>query len=315
MSARALLMTTTTATVLVLGCVVGPVATNAASGTVASGAIAFDDLKTGEIYTVDPNGSHFRQLTHGAPKVVSFLPSWSADGQQIVFGRSVNNHDQLYTMAADGTDLRLVRSEPPQFNDDDAQYFPGGRRLIFSRCRPNGAGCRLAVMRTDGTHLRFLTAARHEVYDTNATVSRDGTRIAFVRFNAAGVNSQVWIMTAAGTHRHPVTATTYQAYRPDFAPAGRRLVFGTNCCRLGGNIWVTTLDGRHVRRLTHTQYPLFSGPAVFSPSGSRIATVSNRRYPQRCCTDVFIVPVGGGPARRIAMPVNHVGTVSWRHSG
>jgi Tol biopolymer transport system component len=315
MTTRSILTATAAATVVTLGCVVGPAATTAAPARTAIGALAFDDLETGEIYTVNPDGTAFRQLTHDAPTAVSFLPSWSPDGQRIVFGRSVNGHDQLYTMAADGTDQRLVRAEPQQFNDDDAHYFPDGNRLIFSRCRPNGAGCRLGVVRTDGTHLRFLTAARHEVYDLNATVSRDGTRIAFTRFNAAGVNGQVWVMTAAGTHRHPVTAPTYQAYRPDFAPAGNRLLFSTNCCRLGGNVWITTVNGHRVRPITHTRYPLFSGPGVFSPHAVQVAVTSNRRYPDRCCGDVFIVSIRGGPARRVPLPVNHVGTVSWRRTG
>lgn len=311
MSARAGLAT---ATIAFLGCLVGPVATTAAPPA-RPGAIAFDDAKTGEIYTVDPDGTHFRRLTHDAPNVISLLPSWSPDGQRIVFDRIRNGHDQLYTMAADGTDRRLVRSEPRQISDDLARYFPDGRRLIFSRCRSDGAGCRLAVMRTDGTRLHFLTARRHEVYDVNATVSRDGKRIAFARANANGVNEQIWLMNADGSHRHPVTATTYEAYRPDFAPGGKRLLFSTNCCRLGGNVWVTTLNGRSARRITQTPYPHFSGEAVFSPNGSRIALVTNRRYPQRCCGDLFTAPVGGGPARRVVLPVDHLGTVSWRRSG
>ena len=292
MSARALVYTAVAATAVGL-CTV-PAATAVAASAAPVGAIAFDDLKTGEIYTVEPNGSHFRRLTHDAPNVVSFEPSWSPDGHRIVFGRSRNSHDLLFTMAADGSDRRLVRAEPAQASDDDARYFPGGKRLIFSRCRPQGAGCRLGVMGVDGTHLHFLTAARHEVYDINGTVSRDGSRIAFVRFNAAGVNSQVWVMNADGTHRHPVTATTYEAYRPHFAPGGNRLLFSTNCCRLGGNVWVTTVGRPTVRRITHTAYPLFSGTAVFSPQ--RVAHRARRPtvgYPHRCCGDVFIVPVAG----------------------
>src|SRR5690349_20558451 len=133
MSGRAV-TATVAAAILTLGGFAGPVATAAAPSS--SGAIAFDDIKTGEIYTVDPDGSHFRQLTHDAPTVVSFLPSWSPDGRRIVFNRNVNGHDLLYTMAADGTDVRLVRAEPKQLSDDDAHYFPDGDRLIFSRCRP-----------------------------------------------------------------------------------------------------------------------------------------------------------------------------------
>jgi Tol biopolymer transport system component len=300
--------------VTALGLLVAPTATSAAGTAPATGGvIIFDDIATGHIYAVNPNGSGFVQLTHDAANVASLMPAWSPDGQRIVFTRrGAKGHEQLFTMARDGTDRHLVRAERAAVNDQEARYFPGGKRLVFVRCPADFSACRLAVMNVDGTHAHFVTPHRHEVYDVDPIVSPDGRRIAFSRVGAGGVVAQVWIMHADGTHAHPVTATKYEAYGPDFAPGGRRMLFSSNCCRLSGNVFVMNLRTSNVHRITHTAYPLATGSAVFSPNASRIAITSNRRYPDRCCGDLYVKPVGAGRAHRVPLPVNHPNYLDWR---
>ena len=59
------------------------------------------------------------------------------------------------------------------------------------------------------------------------------------------------------------------------------------------NLWVADLDGRNVRRLT-SDLGTVSNP-VFSPDGSLIAFAG--QYEGN--TDVYLVPVAGGPPRRL----------------
>ena len=77
MRARAILVT---GAVAALGCLTCPVATIAVPTAPKVGALAFDDLKTGEIYTVDPDGSHFRRLTHDAPTSSHSCPAGHRTG-------------------------------------------------------------------------------------------------------------------------------------------------------------------------------------------------------------------------------------------
>jgi Tol biopolymer transport system component len=214
-------------------------------------------------------------------------------------------------MAADGSAMHRVRTDTRAFNDDTPTLFPGGARIAFARCRSDFAGCVIATMRRDGTHLRVLTRPRHEVYDMRPAVSPDGRRIAFSRINADGVAGRVWIMRRDGSHAHPVTAARYEAYGPDWAPNGERLLYSSNCCRLGGNVFTSDLAGSAVRQITHTRWPRADENGVFSPTGGRIAVASGRRHANRCCVDLFTAPLRGGPATRVPLPVNHVDKVDW----
>src|SRR6266446_6978439 len=51
-----------------------------------NGRIAF--VQDGEIFSMNPDGSDVRQLTHLGPDNSASWPAWSADGKQIVFNES-----------------------------------------------------------------------------------------------------------------------------------------------------------------------------------------------------------------------------------
>jgi Tol biopolymer transport system component len=70
-----------------------------------AGQITFEGSDSGEraIYQIDVDGQNLRSLTDG------FLPSWSADGQQLAFVNDSENGDwNLYVMNADGSALRQI---------------------------------------------------------------------------------------------------------------------------------------------------------------------------------------------------------------
>ncbi len=65
-----------------------------------------------QIYVMDPDGSHVRQLTGMPPETISYnaFAAWSPDRQKIAFMSNRDGDMEIYVMAADGSDVqRLTR--------------------------------------------------------------------------------------------------------------------------------------------------------------------------------------------------------------
>jgi Tol biopolymer transport system component len=184
--------------------------------------------------------------------------------------------------------------------------------VIFSRCRPDPpGGCALFSVRTDGTHSRALTPYQPDVVDFLTSVSPDGRRIAFGRFGAHGIRAQVYVMRADGSNPHAITPPVLEAFSPDWAPDGQHITFSSDCCRLGGNIYVTNPDGTDIHRLTAASYPnndFFSG---YSPDGGSIAFASDRRYDNYCCSDLFVMTAAGSHEARVHISNVGVNFTAW----
>lgn len=279
-----------------------------ASDPVRDGKIAISSSSTGQIYTLNPDGTGFRQLTHVPVGNAAGQPDWSPDGLRIAFSSDVSGDDRIYTMAADGTDQHLVLADQPGFGDGVPRYTPDGQSIVFARCQP--AGCAINSVHLDGTNLTALTPSQADVVDYYHAVSPDGTRIAFVRFNAGGIQAQIYVMNADGTNPRSITNPALLASWPNWSPDGRRVTF-SNCCRLGGNVYDISPRGTHLRQLTHTPYPLSSTNSAYSPTGASIVFTSNRDHPDRCCTDLFVMSADGQHQTLVPTSLTDVTRVAW----
>jgi TolB protein len=90
-------------------------------------------------------------------------PDWSPDGQRVLFhsnnGGPPDVSANLYTVRADGTDLRqLTFEEGGVRNVLGSSYSPGGKRIVFGR-RPatGGTNADIFIIHVDGTHERPVT--------------------------------------------------------------------------------------------------------------------------------------------------------------
>jgi Tol biopolymer transport system component len=93
--------------------------------------LAFDGYPNpnayGDIYVVDSNGRHLRNLTHNSPgKAGSADPVWSPDGKWILFldnrvvgGRGHTGHTGLATMKPDGSGERFLSSRNVEHHQAD----------------------------------------------------------------------------------------------------------------------------------------------------------------------------------------------------
>jgi Tol biopolymer transport system component len=104
---------------------------------------------SGRIVLIDSNGHGIATLTkRSGPRVSSWAPAWSPDGQLLAFARSTDGRRSfhVYVMRADGGGLRQIThgrfDESPAWSPDGrsiAYVSTGGIRIVH----PNGRGSRL----------------------------------------------------------------------------------------------------------------------------------------------------------------------------
>src|SRR5437870_1400598 len=103
--------------------------------------------------------------------------SWSPDGSRFLCTRIHAGKMGLWTMNADGTDVKaLLPKEPmPQF---DGHWSPDSKKIVFVYDRLQGTDGKLQIdlINADGTeHKTFLP---HKAFDESPRFSPDGKRIA-----------------------------------------------------------------------------------------------------------------------------------------
>jgi Tol biopolymer transport system component len=277
-----------------------------------NGRIAFADSNTGQIYSINPDGTGLRQLTHVSEGAPAGQPDWSPDGSHIAFVLDPKGDGRLHAMDRDGSHQHLVFNEQAGHADKNPSYTPDGARLVFSRCETEGV-CAIYLVRLDGTHLRALSRPEPslKVSDDDPTVSPDGARIAFTRSNAGGIVSQVYVMRADGSGAQPITPPALEGFAPDWTPNGRHVLVTSNIERQGPAIYQANPDGGGVKRLTHPPFPHGDGFQSSSPQGDRMVFISERPYPDLCCSQMYTVRADGGGLRRLTTDLIQITAVDW----
>ncbi len=97
--------------------------TPAPTGTI-QGKIVFETATGGDIYTVNGDGSNLTRVTYDID------PSWSPDGQQIVFARWDNTNPGIFIANADGSNEHLVFASPKA---RWPRLSPDGQYIVFSQ--------------------------------------------------------------------------------------------------------------------------------------------------------------------------------------
>jgi TolB protein len=91
-----------------------------------------DDLQS-EIYTINVDGSGEKQLTDSPG--LDGDPSWSPDGDRIVFTTDRDGNWELYTMNANGSDQRRLTN-----TQTDEAIPTGGTRVLARLPLPEKEG-------------------------------------------------------------------------------------------------------------------------------------------------------------------------------
>jgi len=288
-----------------------------------NGRIAFADFNSGQVYAVNPDGSALVQLTNTDAKHAAFFPSWSPDGEHLLFtvfrfGHNGADRSRIWIMDANGDNQHQLAGDTRGFRDYAPEYTPDASHIVFTRCQPDDGVCAIWDMRSDGTHKEALTPYVHdasdEVIDFRESVSPDGTQIAFSRFSHDGRVARVWVMNADGSDPVAITPPKLEGWDADWAPDGERITFSSNGGRpLGSSIFSVRPDGSDLQRLTPDRFPNSDFSGVYSPRGNRIAFGSDRNYDDFCCVDLFAMRADGSGDHMIDFGLSDTGVIdpSW----
>ena len=266
-----------------------------------NGQIAFLEGTTGQLYTINPDGTGLRQLTHLSPPSFPTRPDWSPDGRRIAFADL--GDARLYVIDRDGSHQHLVFADTSGYKDFFPKYAPDGGRLVFSRCQPGDSGsCAIFSVRTNGTHLHGLTPftqGSQPRADFGATVSPDGRRIAF---------------RPVSHRRRPGTGLRHQGRRQRRScghPAGTwgvRAGLDPRRPPSSGDQQLLPAQRRHLPAQPGRQRsaapdrparPHNDGFPSAAPQGNRIALTSDRAYPDLCCADLFVMRGDGSGLHKV----------------
>lgn len=169
-----------------------------------------------EICLMNADGSNIRQLTFDS-HATDWYPSFSHDGQSILFSSQMSGHFDIFVMDLNGKNVRQIT------HDLDDCYAPSmspdGAKVVFASTK--GDIQNIWVINADGTNPVQLT---HDTRDNVDPVwSPDGTRISYTTTMRG--NGDLMIMNADGTNAHQVTQGVNVEGRNTWSPDSRTLAF------------------------------------------------------------------------------------------
>ena len=270
---------------------------------------------------------NLRQVTFEGENAEAY---WSNDGTRLVLqhrGKDVPA-DQIYTVRADGTDLRLLSTG---WGKTTCAYFlPGDKSILYASTHGTSlepppppdmrsgyvwalyAGFDIWAVDLDGTNLRRLTDAPG--YDAEGTVSPDGKRIVFTSVRDGEL--ELYTMALDGGDLRRVTNQAGYDGGAFFSPDSKRLCFRANQPKgeeetakylallkdgliRPRQLELQVCDADGGNRVTVTSNGAANFAPYFHPDGKRLVFSSNMDDPKGREFDIYMVSLDGTGLERI----------------
>ena len=269
---------------------------------------------------------NLRQLTRGGENAEAYF---SPDGSRLIFQSTRPGYpcDQIYTMKADGTDVRRVSTGTGRTTC--GYFYPGGSQILFASTHAASAACppRPSFARgyvwpihtgydiyraeADGSKLTPIT--REPGYDAEATIAPDGL---VVFTSVRDGDMEIYTMRGDGSDVKRLTNRPGPDGGPFFSWDGKRIVFRGRELGPGPEmddyralleeaLWrptslellVMDRDGRHLRQVTKLGGANFA-PA-WHPDGRRLIFASNIHDAKGRNFDLYLINVDGTGLERV----------------
>lgn len=232
---------------------------------------------------MNSDGTGQTRLTNDSSS--DFLPSFSPDGNRIVFVRNVGlSNNDIYVMNADGTGQTPL-TDNPAF-DSSPQFSPDGTRIVFDSVRDGNF--EIYVMNANGAGQMRLT--NNAASDSRAEFSPDGGRLVFE--SSRDGNGEIYVMNVDTSGLTRITSNSVADFDATFSSEGCRIAFTS---RRDGNdeIYVMGSDGGNQTHLTNA--PGIDGAPDWRPSGGPISCGSPTPTPTPTTGAAIYRINSGGP--------------------
>jgi TolB protein len=212
---------------------------------------ACGDIGTVNAWTMRADGTHLRQLTNcdGTNCLGAGNPTFSPDGRWIAFGLDQLdahgvNYEGIFRERTDGTQLTRVTingsDNPP---DEDPQFSPDGRYLVFDREDADGAQA-IVTVRVDGSQLRVLNPSLN-AFSPGWSPRGDQLTFTLVHDSAGSTVLDIATMRPDGSHVRVLTSTVpgLGAFLSSYSPDGRELVYTQRNSGGGADLTIVPSNG------------------------------------------------------------------------
>ena len=248
------------------------------------------------IYTISTDDWKRTKIFESGEDKNRYSPSWSPNGDSILFQVRDGDEDQLFVMDADGANLTQLTflSEDESIHHPSLDYFPtwspNGDSILFEV--RDGDEDQLFVMDADGTNLTQLIALDKEKSIDWPSWSPNGDSILFKAY-VAGEGSQLFVIDADGTNLTQLTFLEENKVidRPLWSPNGDSILFQV---RDGDEdqLFVMDADGDNLTQLTFLNEEEILSHLSWSPSGEYIQFNVDGEYKIFDLMEKMIVSIG-----------------------
>lgn len=277
----------------------------------------------------DPRERHLgglRQLTFGGQNAEAYF---DRDGERLVFQstRPPFDCDQIFTMRADGSDVRLVSTG--RGRTTCGYFFPDGSRLLYASTHAHDPACPpppdrsrgyvwplydydLYTCAPDGSALTRIVA--HAGYDAEGALAPDGRRIVFTSLRDGDLD--LYLCDPDGGNLARLTERPGYDGGPFFSWDGRTIVWrgwhpadadhlaeyrallGQGLVRpTRAELFVMNADGRGMRQVTANGAANWA--PFMHPDGERIVFSSNLHDPGRFSFALYVIRRDGTGLERL----------------
>jgi TolB protein len=188
-------------------------------------------------------------------------PSFSPDGQQIVYMSERDKNRDLYIIDLQGNEVARLTTDPTY--DYEPAWSPDGKQIAYVSRKTGDS--EIYLMNVDGSNVRQLTDVHG--LDWRPTWSPDGKWIVFESWRNG--NADVYMMAADGSHEQQLTDNPAEDGNPTFSPDGRYIVFHS---RRSGDYQLFIMEVAHPENQWHLPT---KSPRALLPVWSPVNTLPN----------------------------------------
>jgi Tol biopolymer transport system component len=299
----------------------------------------FDPDETkGALFTMNPDGSHVRQITHPPKGWYDNVPAWSPDGKRITFERwkSDGSTSRIMVVNPDTGDTRtVVPCGERCVAAIDPEFSPDGDSIVYSRgvgpFVPKGEPRKTPEWRLysatfivglDGknSHQVSSTPKRHKgqlaTETSDPVFSPNGKMLTFIRTRFPEERSAVFVQPLGSPEdAHRITPWKLNSQdRARFSPDGKLILFRSEPEGEEGpsNLYLVHPDGTGLHQITHvpsdTQYLGSSFSPSFHKGEGWITVGRTGGYGDEGNADVFRILIEDG---RVVRSVNLTKSALW----